>query len=79
VYRNPAAKQEKVAFAVACPFSCHPVGICFGFAVLVVILGEDLFLFVAFAFIFCIFCPKIACQALPSPNHLKINNIRVAF
>jgi hypothetical protein len=49
------------------------------FAFLVVVLGEDLLLFVAFAFIFCIFCPKNACQVPKSPNHIQINNIRVAF
>jgi hypothetical protein len=49
------------------------------FAVLVVILGEDLLLFVVFAFFFFVFGPKNACQAPPSPNQLQINNIRVAF
>jgi hypothetical protein len=41
---------------------------------------SDIFIAFAFAvaFIFRVFSPKIACQALKSRNPLPINNIRVA-
>jgi hypothetical protein len=49
----------------------------FAFAFLVVIPKGDLLLFVAVAFFFFIFCPKIACQAPQPPKPLSHNNIRL--
>jgi len=39
----------------------------------------DLLLFVAFAFIFRVFSPKIACQAPKPPNPMKKKKIELAF
>jgi hypothetical protein len=50
---------------------------CFAFAVLVVIPEGDLLLFVPFALFILILRPKIACQALQSPNRFRINNIQM--
>jgi hypothetical protein len=44
---------------------------------LVVIPEGDLLLFVSFALFFLILRPKIACQALESPNRFRINNIQM--
>jgi hypothetical protein len=40
---------------------------------------RDLLLFVTLAFIFGIFCPKIACQVQKSPKSNKQNKIELAF
>jgi hypothetical protein len=48
-------------------------------ASLVVIPEGDLLLFVAFAFIFRVFGPKIACQVPKPPKSFTINNLHLAF
>jgi hypothetical protein len=40
---------------------------------------KDLLLFVALAFIFHVFSPKIACQVQKPPKPLQTNTIRMAF